>query len=320
MDSLEVKDSENAKKESKLTAFAKKYKIALIILLVLALLAMVYFIVAQVITQEREEKVMAYLDGKTFILETYSADILKKNYKLLSFKDGMVAVEEWLNFEKEPSGEIDQYTPCEVKASLSDDMIMILKKYDTGWSTVAWVALSDDGTVMNYTYSASDAKWKESTIEELDNQRMHYFCDGHSFSQIKETTPATCAHAGKQEQTCSKCGYVVVTSIPAKEHDYKNKVCTVCGAKKQPQKAYDVEPDTWYVYNGALYYQNCRIALATSVGQGRGMMVQYLAVCQDCHCVDEFSKLAGPEVNYEVKKIYYCSECGAQTLVRFKIG
>lgn len=54
----------------------------------------------------------------------------------------------------------------------------------------------------------------------------------HVFKNPVVEKAATCVEDGKQTATCKKCGAVKTTVIPAtKEHNYQNKVCTVCGRK-----------------------------------------------------------------------------------------
>lgn len=142
----------------------------------------------------------------------------------------------------------------------------------------------------------------------------------HDFDQSVTIKEATCTNNGETSHTCRVCGYTETQKTEKLEHKYKNKICTECGAKKPVQKAYDVEPNTWYVYDNILYFQNCKLINAVSVKGGQAMMVTYKPVCQHCQVIDDGTSMAGPEVDYEVKKIHYCDECGKQTLVWFKIG
>ncbi len=140
----------------------------------------------------------------------------------------------------------------------------------------------------------------------------------HTFGAAQVIKKSTCSTNGEEKQVCTICGYEQIEKTKKLEHNYVNKVCSVCGTKKSAEKS-DIKANSWYVYNDVLYFQNCKLLNAVSVNGGKAMTVHYYAVCQHCHAVDEFSKLAGPEVNYEVKKIHCCDECGKETVVRFKI-
>lgn len=144
-------------------------------------------------------------------------------------------------------------------------------------------------------------------------------CD-HEYGNLIVAEEATCSKGGKETKTCKKCDYVWVNETDKLPHNFVNKICSVCGEEWVPEKA-DLKPNAWYTYDGGpLNVQNCLVVSALSVSQGKAMTVQYYAVCSHCHVIDDCSQLAGPEVNYEVKRIYTCNECGGQTLVRLKIG
>ena len=77
---------------------------------------------------------------------------------------------------------------------------------------------------------------------------------------------ATCTEKGWEAyDTCSRCDYTTYKEIPAAGHDYKDGVCTVCGAKdpnyKPPvnpfvdvkEKDYFYQPVLWAVENGITY-------------------------------------------------------------------
>ncbi len=298
-------------------AFIKKYKM---IMIVLALLIVLALIIGRIITRAQENKVMSFLEGKTFVIDFYSATAGKGGDKhLVSVQNGKVSFERWYDFKNVPSGDIDQFMDCRVKARLFSDDIAIQAKNGGHWSTVQLVALQDDNTVVNYTYSADSPIWREVTKEEVEKERTIFFCRDHQFSAWKEVSVATCTHNGEKVHTCTKCGYSEKEYTAKREHIYEGKKCTLCGLEKQPEKA-NIDPNTWYTYNnGVLHIQNCLVKSAFAVSQGNAMSVQYYAVCQHCHAIDESSKLAGPEVNYEVKKIHYCDACGGQTIVRIKI-
>lgn len=142
----------------------------------------------------------------------------------------------------------------------------------------------------------------------------------HLFGQPEVTKAPTCSSAGEQQEVCKLCGFSKTSVVSKINHNYVDKVCSMCGYRKPVQKS-ELEPNTWYTYQGGpLQIQNCLVATAILMGQGRTMTVQYRSVCQYCHAVENLSNLAGPEINYPVNKNYYCDECGKQTIVRFKIG
>ena len=47
------------------------------------------------------------------------------------------------------------------------------------------------------------------------------------------STPATCTSAGTSVEVCAVCGHVQEATVPALGHDYKNGICTRCGAVQQ---------------------------------------------------------------------------------------
>ena len=181
------------------------------------------------------------------------------------------------------------------------------------------VKLNENNEIIEYFHP-----WKLISLEkalafeeEIYNLYARNDCE-HQYGTTEIIKEATCTSRGESKQICKKCGYEQFSETLQLPHDYVNKVCSVCGAEKRPEKS-DIEPDTWYLSEDVLYIQNCLVSSAVSVGQGRGMMVQYRAVCQHCHAVDEYSKLAGPEVGYPVEKIYTCEYCGGKTMIKFKI-
>lgn len=295
--------------------FFKKYKIIIISLAAVIAAALV---VESIITGMQEKKVMAFLEGKIFIEDLYSVSGGKGSKRVICINGGKVSVEKWYDVFDEPEGNIDHFADCRIKAGIFSDDIAIQEKYGNHWSTVQLVALCDDDTVVNYTYSSDSPVWREITKEELQQERAAYFCGEHKFTDWVTISNATCSHSGEKSRTCSKCGYLETQRTEKLDHKYKDKICTVCGAEKQPEKS-TITANTWYSYKDVLQVQNCLVKAAFSTGGGLSMTVQYYAVCQQCHTIDETSKLSAPEVGYDVERIHTCEECGAYTTVKLRI-
>lgn len=300
------------KKIKKLVPFFKKHKKPIVIILAVLLL---FLAVTTTLSSIKAHKAKTQLENKIFITDAYSDGAWIKIY---AFKDGKIATESWYLNSLEISGDITAFNhKYKVVASIFSDKIDIMTKYQNGWVKTVTVYLDDAGAIQHYKYTESMPDWHETTLEAIENLQIRKMCN-HAFGEWVITKVASCTVPGEKKQVCQKCNFEQTEQI-FKEHDYVNSICSVCGSKKAAEKA-DITANTWYTYDGGpLCVQNCLVKSATSIGQGKGMMVQYHAVCQHCHAIDETSKLAGPEVNYEVKKVYYCNECGGQTLIRLKI-
>ena len=159
--------------------------------------------------------------------------------------------------------------------------------------------------------------YTETTLDYVNSIRTQILCE-HEFGEETILQKATCSEEGEIKHTCEICGYTENQPSSKLEHNYINKICTECGTEKQPERAYNVKPNTWYVRNNVLFYQNCKV-LSASNGTTR-IIVNYKAVCQDCHAVSEMPYLAGPEINYPISKIYTCEYCRSSTIVKFRIG
>lgn len=59
---------------------------------------------------------------------------------------------------------------------------------------------------------------------------------GHTpkYASPKTVKSATCTDYGEGKQTCSVCGEEYTVPIPKKDHNYKNHICTMCGAADRP--------------------------------------------------------------------------------------
>lgn len=292
----------------KIITFIKKHKI--IIILLVAVVALI-FAVEVILTNIQASKIMSFLEGKNFIIE-YS----QKSIRLISFQDNKVSVESWDSTFGQ-NGDITDLMDCRVKSSLFSDDFAIQANYGDYWSTVQLVVLCDDNTVLNYTYSPSDPIWREITKEELDKEHATRLCGEHKFSEWVTTAEATCAKSGSESRTCTKCGHKETQSVYV-EHNFVNKICSVCGAKKPVEKS-DIEANTWYTYQDVLHFQNIKLQSAFSVSNGKGMMVSYWFVCQHCHAVDETLRTNVPEFNYAINKMFTCDECGGITTVKIEL-
>lgn len=303
-------------KTQKIIFILKTHKKPIIIILAVLLL---FLAVTTTLSSIKANKVKVQIENKIFIDGDH----------VYAFKDGLIAQESWYPDRSEIEGDLTTFErKYRVAASVFSNQIEIQSKYPHGWINTITVYLDDNNSVQLYSYTGEKAEnWKEITLEAVEKMRIQKMCD-HAFGESVITKVASCTEPGEEKQVCEKCAFEQTQKV-YKQHNYVNEICSVCGTKKEAEKKdeptkevekSDIDPNTWYTYNGVLHIQNCLVISATSVSQGRGMMVQYCAVCQHCHAVDKFSKLAGPEVDYEVKKIYYCNECGGQTLVRLKIG
>ena len=295
----------------------KTLKRCLIIALVLVLLTATVFIFKWIDTRGRENKAIAYLNNKTFVLDDGANSIWGRIIWILNFEDGRIFVEKLTSDPKSAEKSVAQYDDCTIKASMFDENIAL---QNNPYNTLLLLTLRDDGTVVNHTYHDTDPMWKETTNEEVAQLRAVFLCDSHKFSQWTVILSPGCTTEGKQQHTCEKCGYLESESIESLGHNYQNKVCTICGAKKQPQKADDIEANTWYTYQDVLHVQNIKLHNAFPVSQGKGMSVSYYFVCQYCHVVDECLQISAPEFNYKINKIFTCEECGGLTTVKMELG
>lgn len=294
----------------------KTLKRCLIIVLVLVLLTATVFIFKWIDTRGRENKAIAYLNNKTFVLDEGTNSIWGRIIWILNFKDGRIFVEKLTSGTESAEKSVAQYEDCTIKASIFNEDIAL---QNNSSNTLLLLTLRDDGTVVNLTYHDEEPIWKETTNEEVAQLRAGFLCDSHKFSQWTVILSPGCATKGKQQRTCENCGYLESESIESLEHNYQNKVCTICGAKKQPQKAYDIEANTWYTYQDVLHFQNIKLHSASSVSNGKGMMVSYYFVCQHCHSVDDAMKTNVPEFNYPISKVFTCDECGKFTTVKIEL-
>lgn len=291
-----------------LFVFMRKYKIIFFIIIGAVLL---FFVVNSIYSAVISQKVQNFLDGKTFLEDCYREGYYASAYH---FSGNTVTEEYWRMKEYEIVGNInDTGKKYRVSASLLSKRIDIKLAGDS-YSELQ-LTIDDNGKIVPL-FKANN--WSQISYEKLAALRLQYMCD-HEFGPEIITQEATCSVSGQVSLTCSKCGYTKTQPTQRLEHTYQNRVCLVCGAEKQPEKA-DIDANSWYVYEDVLYIQNCLVKSAISVSNGRGMMVTYHAVCQHCHAIEEYFKMAGPEVNYPVDKIHICDWCGKNTIVKFKIG
>lgn len=294
-----------------------KMKIFLLIALALAMLVAVLFTVKWVSTTNKERKVLSYLDGKIFILDR-SSSLFGEELLIFDIQDKNVFVERWQRESADAECSIDR-KEGRIKVSLFGGDIAIQEKGDGYWSTAVLLVLRDDGSVVHFTYHPSDPVWEQINKDELAQMKAVFLCDEHTFSKWETIDPAGCTNKGKQERICQKCGYAETQSIESLGHKYQNKICSQCGAEKQPEKS-QMEANTWYTYQDVLHFQNIELRNAFSVSQGRGMMVSYYFVCQHCHVIDENVQQSVPEFNYDINKMFTCQQCGKITTVKIELG
>lgn len=296
-----------------LLSFFQKYKvITIIILALLFIFIAVTFVHSLLISNQ----VKSQIENKIFIYQ----DPIVDGYEIFSFKNGYVTTERWYTYDKTIVGDITAAGhKYRIVSSIFNDEIEIHKKVRNGWVKIRTVYLDDSNTVHRYSYTGKDGgDWNETTLEEITTLRITALCE-HEYGQDVIIEVATCTSNGKTSRTCGKCGYTETQSTASLAHNYSNKICTTCGAKKQPKKDYNIEPNTWYTYSDVISFQNIKLIDAFPVSNGKGMMVSYYFVCQDCHTVDDIMRTSIPENNYDIKKVYSCDECGMSTTVKITI-
>lgn len=173
-------------------------------------------------------------------------------------------------------------------------------------SGIGWVWIGDIAVSSMYACPQCGKMEPEAIFEE--DWKPGDLCFGCSYLNV---------HGGEDARLfCSQCG--ADCTFRGLEEDGRCEDCTIGSFQKVAQKS-EIEPNTWYIYDNVLCFQNCELKDVVSVGQGKALLVQYYAVCQYCHTIDDVSELAGPEVNYDVERIHYCDVCERSTLVKFKI-
>ena len=304
------KDTQAEKKDNKFISFLKKQKkliflVSGILLLAIAIVVSLSAIKAGRIKAQLENQVYITSGGPTAQREVYA------------FENGKIATETWYLSSFESNGDINSFArKYKVSASIFSKTAWIMTKYPHGWIKTQAVYLDSNGVVRPYNFTQyTTFDWEKTTLEAVNMLRKESLCD-HSFTDTVIKV-ASCKEMGETKQTCQKCGFEKTITTTA-SHNYVNKICSVCGQKKQAEKA-TISANTWYSYKDVLQVQNCLVKEAFSTGGGKSMMVQYYAVCQQCHAIDETSKLSSPEVGYDVERIHTCDECGAYTTVRLRI-
>ena len=283
-----------------------------IIVAVVAILSVLIFLLLDIVNDVKlTNHVQRVLNGKTYIEENMTFS------RVYTFNGDTLGKEDWhpdAVYTDAIYGDINNDYPYKVNGSLLKNKMEIEFLVDGYWCTGVSIELCEDGSV-KLLYG----DWKETTIDEINTLRKTTLCD-HKYGSVQLVQKATCSGIGEEKQICSICGYEQITEIEKLEHKYVNKICSECGAKKQPQKAYDIEANTWYTYQDVLHFQNIKIRNAFSVSQGKGMSVSYNFICQHCHVVDETWRTNVPEYNYDINKIFTCTECGGFTTVKIKLG
>lgn len=266
---------------------------------------------------KKNQKILSYMEGRNFFIDR-STSVWGPNKYVISVQDGEILIEHWKQSPQDKEGTIIQ-SEGRLQTQLFATDTAIQVKGESYWSTVELVVICDDGTVTTLTYHDTDPVWEEKTKDELSQMRASFLCANHEFSQWKVIKAPGCTTNGQQQHICEKCGYSESESIESLGHNYKNKICTICGEKKQPEIS-NIEANTWYTYQDVLHFQNIKLQNAFSVSQGKGMMVSYYFVCQHCHAVDETLQQNIPEFNYKINKMFTCKECENFTTVRIELG
>lgn len=307
MKDIEIQEKEDAVVKKEQQSFVKKHKKVIGIISTMIALILIYILTCVIHSAVQNHRVRTYLDGKAFINRN---GIWTSAY---IFEGKTVRSESWCSSDQSVWGDIQANGNLyRVESSLWDKQLIFWEKKDGNWSCGITATLQKDGVVV-----FDGGEWSETTIEEIEKTRNELTCS-HEYGQETVIREATCTKSGEMLQICSKCGFSTTTYVGMKEHSYVNKVCTICGGKEKVPTS-KIEPNTWYVYDDVLKYQNCELQSAIVVNGGRSMSVMYYAVCQYCHAIDSSLEMAGPGVNYPVDEIHTCDECERQTVVKFEI-
>ncbi|MBQ6819507.1 MAG: hypothetical protein IJP35_07890 [Clostridia bacterium] len=297
---------------NKIVAFLKKPKnLIFAIVAIIIAIVLVCIITNAIRNAVITKQVQSYFDGKTFILEN------ENTTSVYTFKQNTMGQESWWTSDKSSYGNINEMVPYKIKRdSGSKNFRLWHVEKETGrWVYGSIILFGENRSFVLTDYLGDN--YIETTMDHVNNIRTKKLCN-HEFGEETVIKEATCSSGGEITHTCTNCGFTEKQSTSTLEHNYINKICTECGAEKQPERAYNVKPNTWYVRNDILFYQNCKISSASS-GTSH-IMVSYYAVCQNCHTISEMPYLAGPEINYPVSKIYICEYCQSSTIVNFRIG
>ena len=292
----------------------KRLTFAVIIILVFIVIAIT---VVTILHSVQAEKITQAQIGKCYIV--HQGSITEVHYFQ---EDGCSHL--FVSYEDETKQKVDYiggslgeiYSNYSFEISLFGTLHLDYLSYDMP------VVLDEDYQIVDHSGGAWELiSLEEALAFEKESHELYALTNCEpEFGAAEVTKNSTCSSSGEEKQVCNICGYEQIKQTDKLPHDYVNKTCSVCGAKKQPEKA-SIQANTWYIYdNSVLSVQNCLVANAVSVKQGKAMTVMYHAVCQSCHAIDDDSKLAGPEIGYDVQKIHYCDECGTATLVKLKIG
>ena len=294
-------------KKSRLLCFLKKHKKPLLITAsILLALILIYQGICMVYNAVLTKNIQAWLDGKTFL---YNIGSWTDAY---SFEGNTMSAESWIPLEPDQDnfvsrGDITVKKPYKIKGELGTCKIDIWIKNDH-WEY-------EVGNIEYFKDWSLDLEWTSVTMEEVLTKRTYDACS-HEFQKAEIIKKASCTQEGEQQKTCRKCQYTLTESINKEEHNYQNNTCTKCRQKKPTERETGFSPDTWYVYDGILNFQNCRIVSATIIKNG-GLVV-YDPVCRSCRAVG-MRDMSYPELNYPILKSLYCKECGATTYIRLEI-
>ena len=302
----ETAEQQNDKKKT----FIKRHKKALFIGVFAFIVIVLACILADPINNAMLNRyAQSYLDGKIFIVK-YDDSVI-----VYTFSKNTINKERWYTSDKSSIGDKIETSEYKVEGSLGSKTVRLWYiEYGKWRNSYIDFRIYEDGSV-----ECCSSDWKLSTVEEINTIRNEMLCD-HKFGPDTIINVATCTSDGEISHTCKKCGYLETQNIDALGHSYVNNICSECGAKKQPQKSYDIEANTWYTYQDVLHFQNIKLLSAFSVMQGKGMSVSYNFVCQHCHIIDEIRRTNVPEFNYVISKVFTCQECGGLTTVKIELG
>lgn len=171
MDAIENAETvETTQNQQKKRRFPLALKIIIPVVLALAIAVVATIFGVRATIHNREQEVLRYLEGKTFVIEPSVYDYTP-DYKFLSFKNGQVAYEYWEAGSTVPQDDITQYNPCRLDMNWQEKQAYIEMYTGEYWKQLVFVDLLDDGSVENHTYSEYDNKWETCTTEQVLQRR-----------------------------------------------------------------------------------------------------------------------------------------------------
>ena len=309
---------EQAKKKNffkTVIAFLKSHKrLTIAVVAVLAVIAICITVVT-VLHSARAKKIEQAQVGMCYIM----------NYKLVDHYTEIWYFQEagysqlFISYTDETRQNID-YMSGSLKEIYGDYSIKISLFGQHYWN-FSKIKVNDEMKITNYgEWVVTPISLDEARAIEAESNAQYALtkCE-HNFGAAQVIKKSTCSTNGEEKQVCTICGYEQIEKIKKLEHNYVNKVCSVCGTKKTAEKS-DIKANTWYTNGEGVRCQNIQLVDVTPLNNKKGMQVAYYFVCQHCHAIDDSLLCSVPEFNYDIEKIYTCEECGKTTIVKIELG